>query len=188
MRTTNDVWCPKCGALREKSEANSTCPLCSKPVASSTSSTSSTPSEVKFHDRVQLAGTSQVGFPCPECGVRLNATPEMSRMLAKCPGCQELITLPTVPNNQELITSPVVPNKELADSDKPIRKSIPKAVQRAVWRRDRGKCVECGSNENLEYDHIIPHSKGGGNTERNIQLLCEECNRSKGAKIGGESV
>jgi len=53
-----------------------------------------------------------------------------------------------------------------------------------VWRRDEGKCVECGSNENLEFDHIIPHSKGGANTYRNIQLLCEYCNRSKSAKIG----
>lgn len=38
--------------------------------------------------------------------------------------------------------------------------------------------------ENLEFDHIIPHSKGGANTYRNIQLLCEPCNRSKSAKIG----
>lgn len=53
-----------------------------------------------------------------------------------------------------------------------------------VWRRDEGKCVECCSNENLEFDHIIPHSKGGANTYRNIQLLCESCNRSKSDKIG----
>lgn len=53
-----------------------------------------------------------------------------------------------------------------------------------VWRRDEGKCVECGSNENLEFDHIIPYSKGGANTYRNIQLLCKPCNRSKSDKIG----
>ncbi len=64
------------------------------------------------------------------------------------------------------------------------RKSIPQSVKDKVWNRDGGKCVECGSNENLEFDHIIPHSKGGANTYRNIQLLCEPCNRSKSAKIG----
>lgn len=61
---------------------------------------------------------------------------------------------------------------------------IPVEVKDAVWRRDEGKCVQCGSNEKLEYDHIIPFSKGGANTKRNIQLLCESCNRSKSNKIG----
>ena len=61
---------------------------------------------------------------------------------------------------------------------------ISQDVKDKVWRRDEAKCVECSSNENLEFDHIIPHSKGGANTYRNIQLLCEKCNRSKSAKIG----
>ena len=60
---------------------------------------------------------------------------------------------------------------------------IPKAVQREVWRRDEGRCAECGSRERLEYDHIIPFSKGGSNTVRNIELLCEKCNRNKTNKI-----
>lgn len=63
-------------------------------------------------------------------------------------------------------------------------RTISQSVKDKVWNRDGGKCVECGSNENLEFDHIIPHSKGGANTYRNIQLLCEPCNRSKSAKIG----
>jgi len=63
------------------------------------------------------------------------------------------------------------------------REIIPKKVRDEVWRRDRGKCVECGSQENLEFDHIIPVSKGGSNTARNIQLLCEKCNRKKLNKI-----
>lgn len=56
-------------------------------------------------------------------------------------------------------------------------------VKREVWRRDYGKCVECGSQVRLEYDHIIPFSRGGSNTARNIQLLCEKCNRKKHDKI-----
>lgn len=63
------------------------------------------------------------------------------------------------------------------------RQPIPNDVKMFVWQRDRGRCVRCGSQENLEYDHIIPVSKGGSNTARNIQLLCEKCNRSKGANL-----
>lgn len=63
------------------------------------------------------------------------------------------------------------------------REAIPERVRIFVWRRDGGKCVRCGSNERLEFDHIIPVSEGGSNTERNIQLLCEPCNRSKSATI-----
>ncbi|MFA5223626.1 MAG: HNH endonuclease [Candidatus Omnitrophota bacterium] len=59
------------------------------------------------------------------------------------------------------------------------RKPISDEVKMYVWQRDGGKCVKCGSKESLEYDHIIPFSKGGSSTERNIQLLCEKCNRSK---------
>ncbi|MCH7471445.1 HNH endonuclease [bacterium] len=65
------------------------------------------------------------------------------------------------------------------------RQPIPDEVQLFVWKRDGGCCVQCGSKENLEFDHIIPVSKGGASTTRNIQLLCEHCNRTKGGKVGG---
>jgi 5-methylcytosine-specific restriction endonuclease McrA len=42
----------------------------------------------------------------------------------------------------------------------------------------------CGSRERLEYDHIVPLAMGGGNSERNIELLCELCNRRKGGTLG----
>jgi 5-methylcytosine-specific restriction endonuclease McrA len=35
----------------------------------------------------------------------------------------------------------------------------------------------------IEIDHIIPYSLGGRNDVDNYQLLCRECNRSKGAKL-----
>lgn len=63
------------------------------------------------------------------------------------------------------------------------RTRIPESVRIAVWRRDQGKCAKCGSRENLEYDHIVPVSKGGSNTARNIELLCQDCNRAKGNRI-----
>lgn len=63
------------------------------------------------------------------------------------------------------------------------REPIPDSVRLFVWQRDKGHCVKCGSSERLEFDHIIPLNAGGSNTERNIQLLCEKCNRAKGSTI-----
>lgn len=64
------------------------------------------------------------------------------------------------------------------------RKPIPREVRVSVWQRDRGRCSECGANENLEFDHVIPLAMRGSNTARNLQLLCEGCNRGKGASLG----
>jgi 5-methylcytosine-specific restriction endonuclease McrA len=64
-----------------------------------------------------------------------------------------------------------------------VRTPIPESVRHEVWRRDGGQCVDCGSRERLEFDHIIPISKGGSNTARNIELRCESCNRKKGARV-----
>jgi len=72
-------------------------------------------------------------------------------------------------------------NVEQADIAR--RERIPDSVRLFVWQRDQGKCVQCGSAEKIEFDHIIPVIKGGSNTERNVQLLCEQCNRTKGASI-----
>jgi hypothetical protein len=65
------------------------------------------------------------------------------------------------------------------------RSRIPDDVQIFVWNRDEGICVKCGSDENLAFDHIIPHSLGGSDTKRNLQILCDTCNQKKGNKIGG---
>jgi hypothetical protein len=71
---------------------------------------------------------------------------------------------------------------ETATSARP-REPIPEAVRHEVWRRDQGRCVDCGSRERLEFDHIVPWSEGGSNTARNIELRCESCNRRKAASI-----
>ena len=64
------------------------------------------------------------------------------------------------------------------------RVPIPQDVMDKVWNRDGGKCVICGSQENLEFDHIIPFSKNGATTYRNMQILCKKCNIQKSNKIG----
>lgn len=79
--------------------------------------------------------------------------------------------------------------QELIDSgelfgDQPKRPPIPREVVDAVYKRDGGRCVYCGSTENLQLDHIIPFSKGGATTIENLQLLCQKCNLDKSNKIG----
>ncbi len=61
---------------------------------------------------------------------------------------------------------------------------IPSQVKLDVWKRDGGKCVVCGSNDNLHFDHIIPYSRGGTSLDtKNIQILCARHNLRKRDKI-----
>ncbi len=61
---------------------------------------------------------------------------------------------------------------------------IPLSVRFTVLRRDSHKCVSCGKSPpevTLEVDHKEPFSKGGTNDIGNLQTLCFDCNRGKGA-------
>lgn len=82
---------------------------------------------------------------------------------------------------QELLDAGLIDNNFYSGIN--IREAIPTEVKISVWKRDKECCVTCGSRNNLEFDHIIPVSKGGSNTIRNIQILCRECNRRKSSKI-----
>lgn len=67
--------------------------------------------------------------------------------------------------------------------EKTKREFIKEQVRAEVWRRDLGMCRVCNSRQNLQFDHIIPVSKGGATTASNLQILCRACNQKKGAKI-----
>jgi hypothetical protein len=60
---------------------------------------------------------------------------------------------------------------------------IPQHIKQAVWQRDQGKCVQCAATAYLEFDHIIPFSKGGASSVNNVQLLCRKCNLGKGDRL-----
>ena len=52
-----------------------------------------------------------------------------------------------------------------------------------LFKKQEGKCNGCYvvfEKRNLEQDHIVPKSKGGGDYFENYQLLCGNCNRVKG--------
>ncbi|MCW9508875.1 HNH endonuclease [Klebsiella michiganensis] len=69
------------------------------------------------------------------------------------------------------------------------RLTIPRWVQKAVYYRDKGRCVLCKKDltgliniyNKSNYDHIVPLARFGINDISNIQLLCEECNQHKKA-------
>ena len=57
------------------------------------------------------------------------------------------------------------------------------SVKQQLYKEQNGKCKACGEDFkiwNLEIDHILPKSKGGGDYYENYQLLCGNCNRIKG--------
>ncbi len=56
-------------------------------------------------------------------------------------------------------------------------------IKTRLHKAQTGKCNGCFNEfeqRNLEIDHVIPKSKGGGDYYENYQLLCGNCNRVKG--------
>ena len=56
-----------------------------------------------------------------------------------------------------------------------------------IFKRDDYKCSYCGTSKNLTIDHILPKSRGGGNTWLNLTTCCKNCNRIKDNKTPEEA-
>lgn len=56
-------------------------------------------------------------------------------------------------------------------------------LRQFILERDGYECVDCGSDDHLQIDHIHPVSKGGETTEENLQTLCRPCNARKRDRI-----
>ena len=52
-----------------------------------------------------------------------------------------------------------------------------------IYKRDKHKCQYCGSTKRLTIDHVIPKSRGGGDTWENLVVACSSCNVKKGDKF-----
>lgn len=80
---------------------------------------------------------------------------------------------------------PVFYTAEPLTETKEMRKhsrQIPRDVMLKVVRRDGQICQKCNqpvSDNEVEFDHIIPFSKGGKSTAENLQLIHKSCNRHK---------
>lgn len=55
-----------------------------------------------------------------------------------------------------------------------------------ILKRQRYQCAECGvsvrKRSDRQVDHIMPLKLGGSNNSSNLQVLCNTCNKVKGAK------
>lgn len=71
----------------------------------------------------------------------------------------------------------------VASDDREARRRIPRDVRQRVWQKYGGRCAECSADTYLEFDHVIPVAKGGGNSDTNVQLLCRKCNLAKSDNI-----
>ncbi len=67
-----------------------------------------------------------------------------------------------------------------------VGRSIPHDIMLKVVRRDGQICQKCHQpvrDDQVEFDHIIPFSKGGPVTADNLRLTCRPCNRKKGDSL-----
>lgn len=98
----------------------------------------------------------------------------------------------------QIISALTEGNYELLDSfiddgfgefnDRWQRSQVPPEIKWAVWERDNFTCKHCGSHQMLTTDHVIPVSKGGKPTLKNLQTLCKKCNGTKGSKLNHKGV
>lgn len=63
------------------------------------------------------------------------------------------------------------------------RPPIPAELRAEVYRRDGSRCLECGTDDDLTLDHIVPYSHGGPDTIDNLRTLCRSCNSRRGARV-----
>jgi hypothetical protein len=65
-------------------------------------------------------------------------------------------------------------------SEMPHPRGIPAEIMEKVFKRDGGRCRNCGASTNIQFDHILPWSKGGTSLSvDNVQVLCISCNAKK---------
>lgn len=56
--------------------------------------------------------------------------------------------------------------------------SISPSTKKAVWQRDFGRCVLCGSINAAPHCHFVRRSQGGLGTEENVWTGCQRCHNA----------
>lgn len=166
--------------------------------------------EAKAREIAEFVSLAFLVKPCTRCQQSsfrlLRSTPQGRSLQYECltcgrkywaPACKEesewieemLLDLQRTAERCGLASEDSPPEVRFQTAEAPLpyevttREPIPEPVRAEVWRRDLGRCVRCGARHGLQFDHVIPVVKGGATTAQNLQLLCQACNRKKGATI-----
>jgi len=78
----------------------------------------------------------------------------------------DFINLTTIPQRTDIKIEPITKN-----------------TKQTLFDEQKGNCNGCGKYfdiYNFEVDHVVPKAKGGGDYYENYQLLCGNCNKTKG--------
>ncbi len=78
---------------------------------------------------------------------------------------------------------------DLFTASRPKRTRMGADIRKDLYRRQRGRCMYCGSRQRMDLmdiDHKVPLARGGSNQRNNLQLLCRTCNLRKGARTDRE--
>lgn len=77
-----------------------------------------------------------------------------------------------------------VPGRKAKASANTGGRYIAKAIRRTVWQRDGGQCTycceasrRCSEKRGLQFDHVVPHARGGQSTADNLRLRCSAHNQ-----------
>jgi len=139
-------------------------------------------------------------FCSPGCRTRHSINTK-KRKAGECPNC--LVAFSRLTHNHSTYCSESCREEGIARTKRAnwskwsaIRKSAYRSGENIdpleIFMRDGWKCKSCKrktpakhrgahSLDAPELDHIVPLSKGGSHTRTNVQLLCRECNLSKGS-------
>ncbi len=83
--------------------------------------------------------------------------------------------------SKECITSPIGIFTDIEiTSQSALCRSARGVKRNYIIQRDKKMCVWCGDTEQLTMQHVIPYSRGGESTTRNLVTLCNECNQDLG--------
>ena len=67
-----------------------------------------------------------------------------------------------------------------------LARRTPNLTNTSLFRRDQHLCLYCGKSHgerDLTRDHVVPISRGGDDTWRNVVSACRRCNQFKGNKL-----